>query len=457
MLKSFYPHEYVDGVFSIDYQKLYDLGYRGIIFDIDNTLVPHGEDSTYEVDNLFKTIKSIGFKTLLLSNNSSERIDRFNKNINSLYISEADKPKKDGFYKAIELLQIDKDKIIYIGDQLFTDIYGANKCGIDSILVKFIRKPNETKIGKRRRVEQVILKFYSHNKKYRNRIGNISIEGSNSMAEKRRKLFCELNPACYAISMQKEIVKRHIKDFRSKEKFCKTINKKKLPNLVTEYSSGIIKRGKGIDLTLQKNKAVNIDLACQKINGMIIHPGEVFSFWKVVGKPTKRKGYKDGRVIEKNKLKPGLGGGLCNLGNTIHRMVLHSPLDIVESHHHSDALAPDEGNRIPLSTGTSISYNNIDLRFKNNTDQDIQILLRCYKGKLIGELRSEKKFQYTYDLIEENHHFKKEGKKYFRLSKVYRETFDRKTKKLIKKELVRDNHSEVMFDYELIPKELIRQ
>ena len=89
MLKIFYPYEYVENVFSIDYKKLYDKGYRGIIFDIDNTLVHHGDDSTKEIDDLFQTIQNIGFKTLLLSNNSEKRIKRFIKNIDSLYIHDA--------------------------------------------------------------------------------------------------------------------------------------------------------------------------------------------------------------------------------------------------------------------------------------------------------------------------------------------------------------------------------
>lgn len=457
MLSKVYPYQYVDSVFCIDYKKLYDMGYRGLIFDIDSTLVPHGKDSTDEVDNLFKKIYEIGFKTLLLSNNSDERIKRFNKNIKSLYISEANKPKIDNYLLAVDKLKLDKKEVLYIGDQLFTDIYGANKSGIDNILVKFIPQKNEKKIGKKRRVEQLILKTYSHRKKYNNRIGDIVMGEYKINKTKKKRLFCEINPTCYAISVKKEICKRHLKNISSHLKFSKTISKKKLPNVVTKHCSNIIKRGKGIDITLQKNKAVNIQLACEAINGIIIHPGEVFSFWKLVGKPSKKRGFKDGRVIIKNKLQPGLGGGLCNLGNTIHRMVLHSPLDVIEFHKHSDALAPDETKRVPFSTGTSISYNNLDYRFKNNTDQDIQILLWCYKGKLYGELRSENKFPWIYELVEENHHFQKVGEKYYRNSKIYREVLQRGSKNLLKKELILDNHSEVMFDYSLIPKDLIVQ
>lgn len=269
-------------------------------------------------------------------------------------------------------------------------------------------------------------------------------------------LFCEINPTCYRISMEKEILKRHLQDFKAKKNFAKTVGDTKLPNLVTSHVSGLIKRGPGIDLTLQKNKAVNIDLAAQHINRIIIKPGEEFSFWKLVGRITKSKGYLDGRVIMGDKIEAGMGGGLCNLANTIHLLIVHSPMEITEFHTHSDALAPDEGPRKPFSNGTSIAYNNIDYRFKNTTDQTVQLLLWCQDEKLYGELRSEKEFPYRYELVEENHHFKKEGEKFYRHSKIYRETIDRLTDEILEKELILDNHSEVMYDYDLIPQELIR-
>lgn len=270
------------------------------------------------------------------------------------------------------------------------------------------------------------------------------------------KLFCEINPVCYAISLQKEICKRHVEDLLRNEKFAKTKQEEKLPNLVSSYSSHLIKRGKGIDLRLQENKAINIRLASRKINTIVIYPGEVFSFCKTVGNMTKRKGYKEGRIIDKSGIKPGIGGGLCNLGNTIHQLILHSPLEVVEFHSHSDALAPDEGERIPFSSGTSISYNNVDYRFRNNTDQAVQLLVWCEGEESYGELRSEREFPWCYELVEENHHFRKEGDKYYRVSKIYRNIIDRATKEILDKELVLDNHSEVMYDYALIPQEQIR-
>ena len=128
------------------------------------------------------------------------------------------------------------------------------------------------------------------------------------MLWKKDVLFCDISPTTYAISEKKEILKRHIKNLTGKEKFCHEYRSDKLPNLLSNYSSGLIKTGKGIDIRLQENKAENIAIASASMNGMVIHPGETFSFWKAVGKTTKRRGYKDGRVIENNRLKPGIGG-----------------------------------------------------------------------------------------------------------------------------------------------------
>lgn len=141
----------------------------------------------------------------------------------------------------------------------------------------------------------------------------------------------------------------------------------------------------------------------------------------------------------------------------IHWLVLNSPLTVTELHHHTDALFPDERRRVPFGTGTSVRYNNVDYRFKNNTDQNVQIVVWCENGELCGELRSEREFPCRYKLVEENHHFRKEGKDYYRISQVYRIVIDRLTNEELYKELILDNHSKVMYDHNLIPKEQIRE
>ena len=271
-----------------------------------------------------------------------------------------------------------------------------------------------------------------------------------------RKLFCDINPTTYKISLEKEIFKRNVKDLFSEEKIAMQHSKEVLPNIVKSHSSILIRKLNGVDLRLQENKVTNIMLACNKVNGLIIHPGETFSFWKTVGKATQKKGYKEGLVISSKGLTSGYGGGLCQMANMIHWLVLNSPLEVTELHHHSDALFPDERRRVPFGTGTSVSYNNIDYRFRNNTDQDVQILVWIEDGELLGELRSEREFPYRYKLIEENHHFKKEGDKYYRISQVYRLVIDRATNEVLNKELILDNHSAVLYDYSLIPEDQIR-
>ena len=272
-----------------------------------------------------------------------------------------------------------------------------------------------------------------------------------------RKLFCELSPMCYEISLRKEVLKRHIKDFFDKEKLSvKRDEQKYLPNIVKSHSSILVRKLHGVDIELQKNKVTNIEIACSKINGVIIEPGETFSFWKLVGRATKKAGYKKGLIISRKGFAAGYGGGLCQMANMIHWLVLNSPLLVTELHHHSDALFPDERRRVPFGTGTSISYNNADYRFKNTSNQKVQILVWVENGELCGELRSEKEYPYRYKIIEENHHYRKEKKEYYRISQVYRIIIDRKTNEPIDKELILNNHSLVLYDYSLIPKDEIR-
>ena len=179
MLRLFYPGAYADNVFAIDFQKLYDKGYRGILFDVDNTLVHHGEDSTPEVDELFCKLHKMGFKTVLVSDNGKSRLQRFIANIDTPYIDNADKPQTKSYYKALELLGVAKEQAVCIGDQVFTDILGANRSGIDSILVHFIQVKQNEKIGIRRHIEKIILFFYRRSR-YCDRLGDVLKSGENN-------------------------------------------------------------------------------------------------------------------------------------------------------------------------------------------------------------------------------------------------------------------------------------
>ena len=272
-----------------------------------------------------------------------------------------------------------------------------------------------------------------------------------------RKLFCEYGPVFYKISLFKEARKKELKDFLAGRKFAKKKNKDNFKYIWKGDVRIILRKLHGVDMKLQQNKIKNLTLASKKIDGIIINPGEEFSFWNLVGNATKRKGYLEGLVISNSQMKTGIGGGLCQMANMIHWLVLHTPLEVTELHHHSDALFPDEKRRVPFGTGTSISYKSLDYRFKNTSNNPIQIRTWVDGTMLYGELRSNVPLDKKYKIVEEDNHYAKEDGVFYRNSKVYRIITDKNTEEEIKKELILENHSKVMYDYSLIPEDQIRE
>ena len=121
-----YPGEYIDSTYSIDFDKLYKEGYRGVIFDIDNTLVTHGSPADERAIALFTHLKELGFSCMLLSNNKEPRVKMFNDAVHVNYMYKAGKPKPLGYRKAMETLGTNTTNTIFVGDQIFTDVVGAN-------------------------------------------------------------------------------------------------------------------------------------------------------------------------------------------------------------------------------------------------------------------------------------------------------------------------------------------
>ncbi len=165
LLSLFYPDRRFESVYDVDFEGLYKEGIRGIIFDIDNTLVPHGADADKKIEALFGKIKAVGLKTCLLSNNREERVKRFNKNIQSLYIFKAGKPSKRGYLEAVSLMNTSIDTTLVIGDQLFTDIYGAKRVGMKNILLSPIDGKEEIQIVLKRYLEKIVLGSYERERK----------------------------------------------------------------------------------------------------------------------------------------------------------------------------------------------------------------------------------------------------------------------------------------------------
>ncbi len=160
ILKRFYPTKCEKSVYEMDFEAYYKKGIRGIIFDIDNTLVPHGAPADEAVIALFDNIHSIGLKTCLISNNKEKRVKPFAQLVKSQYIFDAHKPSVKNYKKAVKIMGITEKHALFIGDQIFTDIYGANRAGITSILVNPIHAKEEIQIILKRYLEKIVLFFY---------------------------------------------------------------------------------------------------------------------------------------------------------------------------------------------------------------------------------------------------------------------------------------------------------
>lgn len=165
MLKKFYPNEYLDSAYQIEFERLYQEGYRGIIFDVDNTLVPHGAPADERAKKLFAHLKKLGYQCCLLSNNKEPRVKMFNDAVQAQYIFKAGKPKKNGYLKAMETLGTNRGNTLFVGDQLFTDVWGARNTGIYSLLVQPIDKKEEIQIVLKRYLEKIVLFFYKRSLK----------------------------------------------------------------------------------------------------------------------------------------------------------------------------------------------------------------------------------------------------------------------------------------------------
>ena len=163
-LERFYPDFYLDSVYEIDFEQLYKEGYRGVIFDIDNTLVPHGAPADKRSVGLFRRLRELGYESMLLSNNKEPRVKMFNDAVHSRYIYKAGKPSPKNYRRAMELMHTRPDTTMFVGDQLFTDVWGARKAGIKTWLVKPIHPKEEIQIILKRRLEWIVLFFYKRSK-----------------------------------------------------------------------------------------------------------------------------------------------------------------------------------------------------------------------------------------------------------------------------------------------------
>jgi len=205
------------------------------------------------------------------------------------------------------------------------------------------------------------------------------------------------------ILKQLHIIKRKLENFISKKKYSKTRTTNELEFKVFEHKSLLLRKLKDVDMQLQINKITNLKLAIEKIDGIIIKPNETFSIWNLVGNPTAKRGFLEGLVLSNGKIGKGVGGGLCQLGNLLYWIILHTPLKITERWRHSYDVFPDVNRTLPFGSGATLSYNYVDFQFLNNTNYDYQIKLWISKDYLHGAIFCTQKNTEKYEIFEQNH------------------------------------------------------
>jgi len=201
-----------------------------------------------------------------------------------------------------------------------------------------------------------------------------------------------------------------------------------------------------VEMYLQHNKVINLQIACKAINGTVIHPGETFSLWKLVGKPSKSKGYLEGLALHSGKIATDIGGGLCQLGNLLYWMVLHTPMQITERWRHGYDVFPDVNRTIPFACGATLAYNYIDLQWINKTSDTFQLNVWVDGKYLHGEIVCDRDLQVKYEVFETDHFFKQQWwGGYTRHNKIWKRITNRQTGE-IQEELVSENNAIMMYN-----------
>ncbi|MDF3820272.1 VanW family protein [Leptospira sp. 96542] len=233
----------------------------------------------------------------------------------------------------------------------------------------------------------------------------------------------------------------------AKKKVETSLIEKDFHFIIFKHSSPIYRKLKDVPMYLQENKKVNLSIAIKQLNGILLEPNQVFSFWFLVGKPTKRKGYLPGMQLKNGGFVERTGGGLCQMANLIYWMSLHTPLTIKERWRHSFDIFPDTNRTLPFGSGATLSYNYIDLQIKNETKQPFILKLWIDDTELNGEWRTDLEIPFKYSIYESNHTFHAEPwGGYTRRNTIRRKIISKITNQIVKDHLVTENIAWMMYE-----------
>ena len=255
----------------------------------------------------------------------------------------------------------------------------------------------------------------------------------------RRRRWSERVRLLYPLAVRYHRAVQRLDWMTSSTPYAATHDVEDLPVRIKRHKSLLLRQLGETEMWMQHNKVANLKLACAQVDGLLIRPGETFSFNKVVGNATRRKGYLKGMRLSNGQAKPGIGGGICQLANLLHWMVLHSPLTVTQRSTHSFDPFPDNGRVLPWGVGCSIVYNYVDLQFRNDTDQTFQLRVGVGDRYLEGEILADGPAASSYRVFAKDERFLRVGAEYFRRNEIWRTVIDRRTGTAVRDELIREN------------------
>ncbi|QRG68269.1 VanW family protein [Brevibacillus choshinensis] len=194
--------------------------------------------------------------------------------------------------------------------------------------------------------------------------------------------------------------KRHAQWLFGKKKYARKRSAELLPHVHFRHQTILLRQLQDVEMWMQHNKVTNLRIAAGRLNQVTILPGETFSYWRLIGKPTRKKGYLDGMLLSHGKVTAGVGGGLCQLSNLLYWMTLHTPLTVTERHRHSYDVFPDSGRTQPFGSGATCFYNYLDLQIANVTKSTFQLHVYVTDSHLVGEWRSDMPPTRRYEIVE---------------------------------------------------------
>ncbi len=215
------------------------------------------------------------------------------------------------------------------------------------------------------------------------------------------------------------------------------------PYLLFSHSSRLIRNPDRAAEEFQHNKIHNLRTAISALDGVIVGPGQVFSFCRIVGRTTREKGYLPALTLVNDRVLPETGGGLCQISNMLYWMALHLGLDVIERHRHSYDLFPDSGRTLPFGCGATVFYNYVDLRFRNTLPFPVAFRFGISDGLLRGEAFGTRKLPFAIKVFETDHAFYEEDGLRRRRNRIWKRVAAAGCRDMV--EMVAENDCQVLY------------